>query len=592
MKPRAALRIALLAFAVLLLAPGAGAFPGFFIGKNTQKRYALQSHVVLLKNGGKTAVTVLADYGGPLDDFAVVMPVPSDVTLERVRTLRRDFIDRIDQMTAPRFHEFWEKDPCAPGKAKQIWEVSLTASSQTAFLGGGSTAGKGKEKVAKELLMKVEPEFKETSGEYEYTLVGAGEDVGAWLKDKGYEVTDAITGAVGGYNDMAFLVAEVQSKKLELVAGGRAQLSPIRYWTETDVSKVPAKLGRLSAKGMQDLVVYVLHPDKRFEVKNYPSTFPPTNIEVDFKVKERMGEFYAGLHDAVLKKDPKTFLVEWVGRVSDCGQPCVTQAMRIYEILSLGADAIEQFVPDEEKNPEVPELTEEEEKKLEAKIDAKIDLMEDVKSPAKKKKLKKELLEKEEERRLELARRKALIARHQYLITRLHHRYDDKTLPEDVVVSPAGGSKAGGFDLPTGPKGEMQREVKDGKENQVQLRYAFFHPWKGMQKCEKPTRYRWGKPPRTYRGRRKIWAALELGTMDRDEFVLGEVVKTAIPSLGLTGVVEKPADAGPEGGAAASGEKKKSCGCRVPGAGEAGSGAALFALALVLAGARRRRRRS
>ena len=71
-----------------------------------------------------------------------------------------------------------------------------------------------------------------------------------------------------------------------------------------------------------DKFVYVLAPETRYQVLNYPTKFAPTNLTVDFKVKERMGEFYAGLHDLFLQKNPGTFLAEYVWQAGGCGQPC------------------------------------------------------------------------------------------------------------------------------------------------------------------------------------------------------------------------------------------------------------------------------
>ena len=57
----------------------------------------------------------MPDYEGPLEGFAMVLLVPADVTVDKVTTLKRDFVDRLDSLSAPRFHEYWEQDPCDPG---------------------------------------------------------------------------------------------------------------------------------------------------------------------------------------------------------------------------------------------------------------------------------------------------------------------------------------------------------------------------------------------------------------------------------------------------------------------------------------------
>src|SRR5690606_38503316 len=146
----------------------AHAFPGFFVGKDDQARTSTSAHVVVMHRGERTVVTVMTDYDGPSQPFALVMPLPEDVSMDHVTTLKRDFVSRLDQLTAPRFHEFWEMDPCESGKTEQEWERNLTASAETAFLGGGSpTSG---QKVAKEMTLTVEPEFKHAS-EYTFKLL-------------------------------------------------------------------------------------------------------------------------------------------------------------------------------------------------------------------------------------------------------------------------------------------------------------------------------------------------------------------------------------------------------------------------------------
>jgi hypothetical protein len=166
------------------LAPApAGAFPGLFAGKNSTPRYSNSTHVVVFKKGNVTAVTVMPDYQGPLDGFAWVMPVPADVKLDTVRTLRRDLVDHIDQISAPRFAEFWEMDPCEPGPAEQDWERNLKVDGPGFLDTGGLPTGEGSKKVPKELLIPLDPEFRDST--YKLSLIPAGTDVAGWLKARG-----------------------------------------------------------------------------------------------------------------------------------------------------------------------------------------------------------------------------------------------------------------------------------------------------------------------------------------------------------------------------------------------------------------------
>ena len=74
---------------LLLAAPPAQAFPGFLASKTKTEIKVNSTQVVLMKKGNVTAVTVMSDYEGPLEPFAMVLVVPADVSAERVTTLKR-----------------------------------------------------------------------------------------------------------------------------------------------------------------------------------------------------------------------------------------------------------------------------------------------------------------------------------------------------------------------------------------------------------------------------------------------------------------------------------------------------------------------
>ena len=63
-------------------------------------------------------------------------------------------------------------------------------------------------------------------------------------------------------------------------AKGGAMLSPLRFHYEDQSFRLPVRLGLLNAQAKQDLIIYVLANDKRYEVANYPNVFIPTNIDV------------------------------------------------------------------------------------------------------------------------------------------------------------------------------------------------------------------------------------------------------------------------------------------------------------------------
>jgi len=542
----------LLSITVLLCSVKALAMPGFYVGKNANKRVSHATFVVLMNKGEQSAVTIMTDYDGPFEPTAMVFAVPSDVTLDRLATLRREYVDRVDQLSAPRFHEFWEFDPCDPDKATQEWERDLhVATSGDNFLGSGANLGPTK-KVPKEMLLNMKSEQKQ--GEFTFLFPEGEQTFLDFSKSRGWVFTPPMEQAVNEYQGKGwkFVLAEIDPNRIELIGGEKAQLSPIRFWTSQPYRTIPDRLGLLSSNGPQELFVFVIDPEKHFVPKNYEVNYPPTNVQVDFVVKERMGEFFGGMHDLWLAKHPKTWWLEYAWSSDGCGQPCPNEPLMINEILTLGADVFEQSVPDEDRNPKPPPMTDDEKARL------KMDQAEA--KPADRIKVKKQF----EEDRKELYRRRALLDRNHYIITRLHHRASEPTLPNDVELAPANGGLQGGVLLPTGPKGDIPIDVKPNDAERLQTRYLFFHPWKGMQNCEKPERYRWGKPPRTYRGLRKTWVVEDLARKSRTQIKPVEVVRTPLPEFGLTGEPPKPVDAGVDGGLEA-GATKSGCHCSVPG---------------------------
>src|SRR6478609_2302092 len=549
---------ALLSACLLLLsAAPARAFPGFLASKTSTAIKVNSTQVVLMKKGNVTAVTVMSYYEGPLEPFAMVLVVPADVTAEHVTTLKREYVDRLDGISAPRFHEYWEQDPCDPGPVEQEWQRNMKADASSAFLGGGDLP-QGTQKVAKELSLDVKAKQKE--GEYSFTLLGKDESVAGWLKSKGYAVPAGAEQAVAPYIQagMRLVVAQVDTNRIELVGGDRAQLSPIRFWTEQPYGQIPDRVGLVNSGGkQQELIVYVLDPEQRYESKNYKNLFPPTNVEVDFSVKERIGEFYAALEDIIDQKNPGTFLNEFAWPSEGCGQPCATEPIVISELLSLGGDVFELSVPKEEKQPKPPEPTKEE---LAAFKEATKDL-----KPKERKAKEKQA---KEDRKTVVARQ-ALVGRHKYVLSRVHYRYDDKSLPNDPQFGPASGPVEGGVAQPKGQKAEASSEVVAASANKFQVRYNNFHPWVPVIQCPNPDRYRWGKAPRDYRGLRKTWIAEDLTRKSRTQIKPAAVLKTPVPSLGLTGAAPAAsaavADAGADAGTAASAKSDSKCSCSVPG---------------------------
>src|SRR5207253_11511825 len=106
--------------------------------------------------------------------------------------------------------------------------------------------------------------------------------------------------------------------------------------------RLPVRLGLLNAQSdsKQDLLVYLLSPDSRYEVANYPNVFVPTNIEVADSVRRSFGSFYAELFDETLRRNNNRAVVtEYSWQTTSC-DPCPTPPLQEDELHILGDEQI------------------------------------------------------------------------------------------------------------------------------------------------------------------------------------------------------------------------------------------------------------
>jgi len=92
----------------------ADAFCGFYVSGSNKKMFADASNVVLMRSGTKTVLSMQNDYRGPLEDFAMVVPVPVVLKEGDVKVVPKAVLDRVDSLGSPRLVEYWEQDPCPP----------------------------------------------------------------------------------------------------------------------------------------------------------------------------------------------------------------------------------------------------------------------------------------------------------------------------------------------------------------------------------------------------------------------------------------------------------------------------------------------
>ena len=100
------------AVALLSTSIPAHAFCGFYVSGSNAKMFNDATNVVLMREGTRTVLSMQNDYKGPLEDFAMVVPVPVVLKPTDVKVVPKAVFDRIDSLGSPRLVEYWEQDPC------------------------------------------------------------------------------------------------------------------------------------------------------------------------------------------------------------------------------------------------------------------------------------------------------------------------------------------------------------------------------------------------------------------------------------------------------------------------------------------------
>jgi hypothetical protein len=327
--------IGVAAIAVVGITGAAHAFCGFYVSGSGEKMFADATNVVLVRDGTRTVLSMQNDYQGPLEDFAMVIPVPVVLHAPDVKTLPKAVFDHTDALGSPRLVEYWEQDPCPSpsGRGNDIEELSGQM-----VPGGramGSVVGGG--------TVKIEAKF--DVAEYKILILSATDSTGleTWLTQNHYKIPPGAAPLLRPYVESGskFFVAKVDPGKV-VMQGGHAALSPIRFHYDSEDFVLPIRLGMANSSGKQDLIVNIISADKRYEVANYKNVFIPTNVDVAPAVKTRFAEFYAALFDKTVEATRGAVVTEyaWTAAPNYHCDPCTGGDITAPDLLTLGGDVV------------------------------------------------------------------------------------------------------------------------------------------------------------------------------------------------------------------------------------------------------------
>ncbi len=248
-----------------LLASPAHAFCGAFVADADTELVNQTSQVILAREDQRTTLTLINDYEGPLNQFAMVIPVPEVLDEDDVRVLSPTVLEEVERYSGPRlvrytcddFHDHYE--PRALGCSKDdTWDTGSWADTGSAALDSGTYA-----------TVDVEAEF--TVGDYELVVLSAEESSGlvGWLNTHGYTLDPATEDMLQDYIDSGsyFLAA-----KVDLAENfGTTTLDPLQIAYTSEAFSLPIRLGTVNSPGVQDVVIYALTDsgDGRLGIANY-----------------------------------------------------------------------------------------------------------------------------------------------------------------------------------------------------------------------------------------------------------------------------------------------------------------------------------
>jgi MYXO-CTERM domain-containing protein len=426
--------------------------------------------VVLMRDGTRTVLSMQNDYQGPPEDFALVVPVPVVLHEGDVKTLPKPLFERVDRLAAPRLVEYWETDPCEVARRRRHDGDKKEDRRQSA------------EEAAPDRGVTVEAEF--VVGEYQIQILSAQDATGldTWLREQKYNIPEGAEPLLRPYvqSGMKFFVAKVDAKKVKF-ENGRAMLSPLRFHYDSPDFALPVRLGLINAQGPQDLLIHILATE-RYKVANYPNVTIPTNLVVREHTKDAFGKFYVSLFDKTLADNPGAVVTEYAWQANSC-DPCPQDPLNLAELVTLGADVLPSYSQLFGKNQAISE-----------------DYQWSIPG--------------------------------EFVLTRLHARYDAQSLGEDLVFE-AASRLEGGRGRPD-EQGKLDPTINESSHsNQFQARYAILHRWTESVTCLNPERGHWGYGGR--RGHDETRSASNLAFEARDAKLEDFVGADAHRTLGLPG---------------------------------------------------------
>jgi hypothetical protein len=312
----------LLALLALALPQTSAAFCGTYVGSAGAELFNANSQVIYVTEGRRTTLTMSNDYQGSLEEFGLVLPVPSDLRERDVQVVEPDMFALADAYTSPRLVEY---------TCDTLWPAMAMRGGDAMSCAAGSEAPPQSAE-----FVTVEAAFER--GEYDMAVISAtgAEGLAAWLSQHRFETRGMQEELLQELIDEGanFLVARVA---LDRAPGGGATLSPLRLTYRDADPVIPIRLGATSSPGEQDLVVYALgrKDEGGFGIANYPQAQVESQCMYQGRVGD-FGDFYAGKYEEAVDGVGGTgWVSEYTWSQGKC-DPCTVPPLEAEDLEALG----------------------------------------------------------------------------------------------------------------------------------------------------------------------------------------------------------------------------------------------------------------
>ena len=314
------------AIVTIMVTTTAQAFCGFYVSRADTSLFNKASQVVLVRDDNRTVITMANDFEGDVQDFAVVIPVPTMIEREQINVGDRAVIQHLDAYTSPRLVEYHDGDPC------MLYERQEMSSNDASL----PASAKQLKRSARSRGVTIEAQY--TVGEYDILILSAQESDGLirWLTENDYKIPRGAERVVDSYlkQNMRFFVARVNVEKQSEL--GYQYLRPLQVAYESNKFMLPIRLGTLNAKGKQELYVYALTRTGRVETTNYRTVKLPSNVEVPEFVDGEFADFYRAMFDKqMIKENERAVFLEYAWDMGWC-DPCAADPLSTKELRQLG----------------------------------------------------------------------------------------------------------------------------------------------------------------------------------------------------------------------------------------------------------------